>query len=150
MQFSTGLLEGPKKKKYIGGLIEPNSTRIFSQIIKKSLWSYWETHPQLSQLIDVHLLINSDVYQSTLPRPKGFPPPMSLKRDQCCRLVDTCLPGVCRNIIMFLAFGQTKLRSSIKLKSNRRKGNEKALTVGSHQPDFYRKQDRKKGGKKSL
>lgn len=67
---------------------------------------------------------------------------------QAVLLVDTRLPGVCRNIIMFLAFGQTKLRSSIKLKHNRRKGNEKALIVGSHQPYFYRKQGEEKRGVK--
>lgn len=46
---------------------------------------------------------------------------------QAVLLMDTRLPGVCGNIIMFLAFGHTGLRPSIKLKSNRRKGNKKDL-----------------------
>lgn len=64
--------------------------------------------------------------------------------------MDTRLPGVSRNIIVFLALGQTWLRPSIKLKSDWRKGNEKDLTAWSHQHCFYRKQDPKKGKKKSL
>lgn len=123
--------------------------------VLKSLHGYLESVPQASQLIDVCLLIKSDAYQSTFPRPsvhKGspHPHPWGGTNLQAVLLMDTRLPGVWRSIIMFLALGQTGLRPSIKLKSNQRKVNEKDLTARSHQPYFYRKGDRKRRRKNSL
>lgn len=60
-----------------GGVGQSSGTPSAKGILE-SLDGYWEAVPQVSQLTDVCLLIKSDAYQYTFPRPsvhKGSPHP---------------------------------------------------------------------------
>lgn len=149
LQFSTGFIKGPKKRQRMVDGTEEHSNIWWDYqdaTGRNLLRRGWEIPPQLlgscSTSIAINRLIDSLNWMPLEPQSPDWVSikalPTHVPREgwvlQAVLLLDTSLPGVWRNIIMFLALGHTGLRPSIKLRSDWKRGNEKDPTAWSHQP----------------
>lgn len=136
LQFSTGFIKGPKRDS--GWLMELKSTAIFGGIINlplagtcceglgkipTQLLGSCSMSIAINRLIDSLNLMPIEPHSPDWVSTKALPThvPEEGRALQAVLLVDRSLPGVWRNIIMFLALGHTGLRPSIKLRSNWKK-----------------------------